>query len=231
MRSIHFERTAKIFISSVMITVTSFMVIGAVSYFYFSHDLPSVENLKNYKPPTITKFFSGEIIQGGSTITQQVVKSLLLTPEKSLTRKIREAILAFKIEKYLSKEEILHLYLNQIYLGHGAYGVAVAAENYFGKSIEELNLAESALLAGLPQAPSKYSPHQHPEQAKKRQIYILNRMVEEGFISYAESLMALQAPIKIKGKQNPSFEKAPHFVEHVRRYVEERYGKNGLYKR
>jgi penicillin-binding protein 1A len=289
MRSIHFERTAKIFISIIMITVTSFMVIGAVSYFYFSHDHPSIENLKNYKPPAITKFFSedgdiigeffvekreiisldrlpnfliqafvagedarffqhkgldywailralfknifsGEIIQGGSTITQQVVKSLLLTPEKSLTRKIREAILAFKIEKYLSKEEILHLYLNQIYLGHGAYGVAVAAENYFGKPVEELNLAESALLAGLPQAPSKYSPHQHLEQAKKRQNYILNRMVEEGFISYAESLRALQTPIKIKGKQNPSFEKAPHFVEHVRRYVEERYGKDGLYK-
>ena len=265
------------------------MVFGATSYFYFSHDLPSIENLKNYKPPTVTKFyaengeligefflekrkvvsleripnhliqafvagedarffqhkgldygailrallkniFSGEILQGGSTITQQVVKSLLLTPEKSLTRKIREAILAFKIEKYLSKEEILYLYLNQIYLGHGAYGVAVAAEIYYGKSVEELNLAESALMAGLPQAPSKYSPHIHLEQAKKRQAYILNRMVEEGFISFGESLRTIQTPITIKGKQNSHIEKAPHFVEHVRKYIEEKYGKDGLYK-
>lgn len=91
----------------------------------------------------------------------------LLSPEKSLTKKIREAILAFKIKKYLSKEESVFLYLNQIYLGHRAYSVAIASENYFGKPVEELNLAESALLAGLPRAPSKNSPYQHPEQAKK----------------------------------------------------------------
>jgi len=173
---------------------------------------------------------SGEVVQGGSTITQQVVKSILLSPEKSFTRKIREAILAFKIEKYLSKEEILSLYLNQIYLGHGAYGVAAAAEIYFGKSIEELNLAESALLAGLPQAPSKYSPYHHPEQARRRQSYILNRMVEQGFLSSGEVMKSLQAPLKIKGQQNSFIEKAPHFVEYVRKYVEEKYGKEALYK-
>jgi penicillin-binding protein 1A len=154
----------------------------------------------------------------------------LLSPEKSFSRKIREAILAFKIEKYLSKEEILFLYLNQIYLGHGAYGVASAAENYFGKQIEELSLAESALLAGLPQAPTKYSPFNHPEQAKKRQTYILNRMVEEEFISNRELGEAFQKPLKIKARQNSFMDKAPYFVEYLRRYIEEKYGKEALYK-
>jgi penicillin-binding protein 1A len=289
MKSPSIEIKVKFLILTLMICLTSLMVFGIASYFYFSHSLPSIENLKNYQPSTVTKFysedgeiigefftekrevvsleripnhliqafvagedarffkhkgldywailralfkniFSGEIIQGGSTITQQVVKSLLLTPEKSLTRKIREAILSFKIEKYLSKEEILYLYLNQIYFGHGAYGVGVAAENYFGKSTDDLNLAESALLAGLPQAPSKYSPHTHFQQAKKRQVYILNRMIEEGFISHSESLKAIQTPIKIRGKQSSLIEKAPYFAEQVRRYIEEKYGKDALYK-
>ncbi|MGQ9645217.1 MAG: penicillin-binding protein 1A [Thermodesulfobacteriota bacterium] len=175
--------------------------------------------------------FSGEILQGGSTITQQVVKSLLLSPEKSFARKIREAILAFKIEKYLTKEEILFLYLNQIYLGHGAYGVAAAAENYFGKSIEELNIAESALLAGLPQAPSKYSPLTYPDQAKKRQQYVLHRMVEVGFISNGQLGRALQTPLTFKQKQNSFMDKAPYFVEVVRKYVEDKYGKDALYRK
>ncbi len=101
---------------------------------------------------------AGGVVQGGSTITQQVTKSFLLTPERSYTRKIKEAILAYRITKTFSKDEILFLYLNQIYLGHGAYGVESAAETYFGKSVSQLNIAECALLAGLPQAPSKYSP-------------------------------------------------------------------------
>ena len=289
MKTNRLERRVKISIAIVMIFVTVVVVFGILVYFYFTHDLPSIETLRNYKPATITKFFSddgevigeyfvekrevvsldrvpdhlvqafvagedarffqhkgldylaifralfrnifsGEIVQGGSTITQQVVKSLLLSPEKSFSRKIREAILAFKIEKYLSKEEILFLYLNQIYLGHGAYGVASAAENYFGKQIEELSLAESALLAGLPQAPTKYSPFNHPEQAKKRQTYILNRMVEEEFISNRELGEAFQKPLKIKGRQNSFMEKAPYFVEYLRRSLEEKYGKEALYK-
>ena len=289
MKSKSFERAIKIYIAVGMISITTLTVFGITSFFYFTHDLPSIEALKNYKPSTVTKIFSdeggvigeyfyekrevisldrvpsfliqafvagedarffqhkgidylailralfrnifsGEIVQGGSTITQQVVKSLLLSPEKSYTRKIREAILAYKIEKYLTKEEILFLYLNQIYLGHGAYGIAIAAENYFGKNVEELNIAEAALLAGLPQAPSKYSPHQNPQQAKKRQIYILNRMVEEGFISSDEAIKAIQSPYLIKSKVKPFVEKAPHFVEHIRRYLEEKYGRDTLYK-
>jgi penicillin-binding protein 1A len=124
--------------------------------------------------------FSGEIIQGGSTITQQVVKSLLLTPERTFSRKAKEAILAYRIERDLSKEEILFLYLNQIYLGNGAYGVAAASEVYFGKPVQDLSLAESALLAGLPRAPSRNAPSHHPAQARRRQTYVFQRMEEEG---------------------------------------------------
>ena len=263
-------------------------LLGILSFLYFTRDIPSVEALKNYSPPTITRFFaddgesigeffterrevtplsrmpdiliqafvaaedarffqhkgldytaifraflrnifSGEIVQGGSTITQQVVKSLLLTPEKSLERKIREAILAYKIERYLSKEEILFLYFNQIYLGHGAYGVATAAETYFRKPVEELNLPESALLAGLIQAPSRYSPYQHPEQAKTRQLYVLGRMLEEGFISSSDHAQALQTPLKLVTTPSVPVHEAPHFVEHVRKYIEEKYGKEALY--
>lgn len=178
----------------------------------------------------IKNIFSGEVVQGGSTITQQVVKSILLSSERRIVRKIKEAILAYRIERYLTKEEILFLYLNQIYLGHGAYGVAVASKEYFGKEIEDLNLAESALLAGLPQAPTKYSPYQHPEQAKRRQIYILSRMFEEGFISYGELIKALQTVLHFKSKPQPFLGKAPYFVEYVKRYLEEKYGKETVYK-
>src|SRR6056297_637554 len=126
---------------------------------------------------------AGRIVQGGSTITQQVAKSFFLTPERSYSRKLKEAILAYRIDRRFSKEQILLLYLNQIYLGHGAYGVESAAQNYFGKSAKAMTLAECAMLAGLPQAPSRYSPYRHPELAKQRQIYVLNRMVQEGMIS------------------------------------------------
>ena len=170
------------------------------------------------------------IVQGGSTITQQVTKSLLLTPERSLTRKIREAILAYRIEKYLSKEEILALYLNQIYLGHGAYGVEVAAQNYFGKHVEELNLAECAMLAGLPQAPSRYSPYRHPQRAKERQVYALNRMVADGYISAAQAAEALAVPVDIKERKDWNIGKVPYFTEHIRRYLEEKYGSDTLYR-
>ncbi|MBA4395072.1 MAG: penicillin-binding protein, partial [Desulfobacca sp.] len=113
--------------------------------------------------------WAGEIVQGGSTITQQVTKSLLLSPEKSLSRKIKEAVLAYRLDQNLSKNDILYIYLNQIYLGHGAYGVEVAAQTYFGKKARDLTLTESALLAGLPQAPSRYSPLLHSQKAKERQ--------------------------------------------------------------
>ena len=171
---------------------------------------------------------AGTIVQGGSTITQQVTKSFLLTPERSYVRKLKEAILAHRIERTFSKDEILFLYLNQIYLGHGAYGVAAAAENYFGKTLGELNLAESAVLAGLPQAPSRYSPFRHPERARQRQRYTLQRMVKEGFITDAQAEAAMATALEIQPRRNWFFEHTPIYTEHVRRYVVERYGSERL---
>jgi penicillin-binding protein 1A len=173
---------------------------------------------------------AGTIVQGGSTITQQVTKSFFLTPERSYKRKIKEAILAYRIDKTFSKADILYLYLNQIYLGHGAYGVQAAAENYFGKSAKELNLAECAILAGLPQAPSRYSPFWYPERAKQRQIYVLNRMVSEGFISNIQATEAINTELDIKPRRNWYIEKVPVYTEHVRRYIEAQYGADALLK-
>src|SRR5512133_527715 len=125
--------------------------------------------------------------EGASTITQQVAKSMLLSPEKKFSRKFKEAILAKRMEERLSKDEILYLYLNQIYLGSGAYGVQAAAETYFGKNVEQLNLAEMSMLAGLPKAPNSYSPIKHLEKARERQGYVLERMVKQGYITQAEA--------------------------------------------
>jgi len=172
---------------------------------------------------------AGTIVQGGSTITQQVTRSFFLTPEKSYIRKMKEAILAYRIDRRFTKEEILFLYLNQIYLGHGAYGVQAAAENYFAKSVKELNLAECAMLAGLPQAPSRYSPFKHPRSAKERQQYVLNRMVEEGYITEAQAIAAFNTPLHIQPRRNWYLEEVPFYTEHVRRYVEQTYGQDVLF--
>ncbi|HHL40987.1 MAG TPA: PBP1A family penicillin-binding protein [Deltaproteobacteria bacterium] len=173
---------------------------------------------------------AGKVVQGGSTITQQVAKSFFLTPKRTIARKIREAVMAYRIEKYLTKDEILHLYLNQIYFGNGAYGVQAAAETYFDKDVEDLTLAESALLAGLPKAPSRYSPHVNPELAKKRQKFILARMLEEGFITRETGERAFKEPLKFKSRRARNLWVGPYFTEHVRRYIEERYGEELLYK-
>jgi len=172
---------------------------------------------------------AGGIAQGGSTITQQVAKKLLLTSERTFTRKFKEAILAWRMEKVLTKQEILYLYLNQIYLGHRAYGVEAAAENYFDKNVEELTLAESAILAGLPQAPSRYSPYRHYKRAMKRQKYVLERMVKEGFISANESAQAAAETVEIKPRLNNLLEVTAYFNEQVRRYLEKRFGEEVLY--
>ncbi|MCG6894006.1 MAG: penicillin-binding protein 1A [Desulfobacteraceae bacterium] len=172
---------------------------------------------------------AGTIVQGGSTITQQVTKSFLLTPERSYIRKIKEAILAYRIDKAFTKEEILYLYLNQIYLGNGAYGVAAAAENYFAKSVSDLTLAECAMLAGLPQAPSRYSPIHRPELAKQRQIYVLNRMVAEGYITNIQATEAINAKLDIKSRRNWYIEEVPEYTEYIRRELENLYGAEALY--
>jgi penicillin-binding protein 1A len=175
-------------------------------------------------------FEAGTIVQGGSTITQQVTKSFFLTPERSYVRKLKEAILAYRINRAFTKDEVLFLYLNQIYLGHGAYGVEAAAQNYYGKSVLELSLAECAMLAGLPQAPSRYSPYHHRERARQRQLYVLNRMVEEGFISPEQAANARDTHLDIHARPNFFQEMAPFYAEHVRQYVEKKYGADTLYR-
>lgn len=170
-----------------------------------------------------------EIKEGGSTITQQLAKVLFLTPEKSLQRKIKEAVLAIRIEKNLSKEEILELYLNKIYFGHGAYGVEMAARTYFGKSVGRLSLGESAMLAGLIRAPNIYSPYNDLSKARYRQLVVLKRMEEEGFIKKEEIDRAWKQPIylsSLREKEN----NAPYFLEHIRQYLEAKYGTDLVYK-
>ncbi len=172
---------------------------------------------------------AGGIVQGGSTITQQVAKSFFLSPERSFTRKFKEAILAWRMEKRLEKEGILFLYLNQIFLGHGAYGVQAAAENYFAKDVGQLTLAECAILAGLPQAPSRYSPYRHFDKAKARQKYVLGRMVEEGYITPEEAEAAFAEAVTVHARESNFIEGTGYFTEQVRRYLEESYGEEALY--
>ncbi|MBN2687428.1 MAG: PBP1A family penicillin-binding protein [Deltaproteobacteria bacterium] len=172
---------------------------------------------------------AGEIVQGGSTITQQVAKSLFLTPEKSYIRKLKEAMLAYKIDRYLKKYEILNLYLNHIYLGGGAYGIEAASQRYFGKRTTDLTLSEAALLAGLPKAPNRYSPLLHPDRARGRQLYVLSRMAEDGYITEEEKNAALEDPVKVKTESDEK-KIAPYFTENVRRYIQSRYGSDVLYK-
>lgn len=176
----------------------------------------------------IKNVMAGGIVQGGSTITQQVAKSLLLSPERKFKRKFKEAILAWRMEQALSKEEILYLYLNQIYLGHRAYGVQAAAENYFDKNVEDLTLAECSILAGLPQAPSRYSPYNHYDRAKLRQKYVLKRMIEEGHISRVEADAAQAEELTIRPRINSHIAKAFYFTEQVRRYLETNYSQEIL---
>jgi penicillin-binding protein 1A len=172
---------------------------------------------------------SFQIKQGGSTITQQLARSLFLTPEKSLSRKIREAILAWKIEGVLSKDEILELYLNQIYFGHGTYGVQAAARTYFGKDVDQLELTELAFLAGLPRAPSDYSPYSSPERAKQRQGVVLQRMVEEGYLTEEQFREEYQKDLYFKPLQKEE-ETAPYFLEYIRQYLSSKYGDTMVYK-
>ena len=171
------------------------------------------------------------IEQGGSTITQQVTKSLLLkNPERTYRRKLREALLSLQIEREFSKEKILYLYLNQIYLAHGLYGVEAASQIYFGKKAKDLNIAESALLAGLAQAPSRDSPIKHFNRAKIRQKYVLERMMAEGFINDKQFEDALKTNLNIKSNKEQNPQKAHYFLEHIRRVIEQKYGRHLLYR-
>ena len=166
---------------------------------------------------------------GASTITQQVTKNFLLTDAVSYRRKIREIVLAFRIERALSKERILELYLNQIYLGFGSYGVAAAAINYFNKSLDELTLAEAAFLAGLPKAPNNYHPKRRPEAARARRDYVIRRLLEDGRIGDSEAALARSRPVEIRTPDKVLIAKAEYFVEEVRRELADRFGEAQLY--
>ncbi len=168
--------------------------------------------------------------EGASTITQQVTKSMLLTPEKKFSRKIKEAILAKRMEEKLSKDEILYLYLNQIYLGAGSYGVQAASEAYFGKNVEQLNLAEIAMMAGLPKAPNAYSPIKHLDKARERQSYVLERMVKEGYVTQVEADHAKKTPIVLRPMKKVNNNQSAYYLEHLRIQLEEKYGEDQLYK-
>lgn len=165
----------------------------------------------------INNIRTGARSQGGSTITQQVAKSLLLTPEKTYIRKFKEAILAWRIDKLLTKEEILFIYLNQIYLGEGAHGVEAAAQVYFGKSAKQLSLGEITLLAGLPQAPSRYSLFNHLDRAVKRQKYVLNRMAAEGYITPTSAQKAYREKINLSRKKQRSNDSTGFYLQMVKK--------------
>lgn len=173
---------------------------------------------------------AGRIVQGGSTITQQVTKTFFLTPKRSLLRKLKEVAYSFGLERTLTKEEILSLYLNHIYLGNGAYGVAAAAESYFNKRIEQLGLPEIAMMAGLAKAPSRYSPVNNFKRAKERQAYVLSRMAEVGFITQEQRDRAVRAALRIQPRESAYFSKAPYFTEFIRLQMEKKYGKEMLYQ-
>jgi penicillin-binding protein 1A len=256
---------------------------AAGGYWYFSQDLPTIEKLRAYEPPTVTvvtdhegkligeifdqkryvvpideipdhvksafmaaedaNFYghggidymgilravarnaaAGKSAQGASTITQQVARNFLLTRDKKITRKIKEVLLSWRIEDAYTKDHILFLYLNEIFLGSQSYGVEAASQTYFGKSVRNISVAEAAILAGLPQRPSDYSPHGNWKQARGRQTYVLRQMLEKGFLSQAEHDAALAEEIVVAPKTNTFRDTAPWFTEHVRRHLVNAYG-------
>lgn len=173
----------------------------------------------------IANMRAGRNVQGGSTITQQVAKTLLLTNERTFSRKIRDILLALQMEKDLTKEDILYLYLNQIYFGQSAYGIEMAAQTYFRKPVKKLTIGEAAMLAGLPKAPSEYSPVRNPQRAKERQIYVLHRMAENKFITPEQAEEFKKAPIKVYLKE-PYEEKAPFYMETIRQLLVDQLGED-----
>ncbi|MBI1779678.1 MAG: penicillin-binding protein 1A [Proteobacteria bacterium] len=196
---------------------------------FYSHPGIDVFSMARAALQNLAKIGQNRRPIGASTITQQVARNFLLTNEVSFDRKIKEAILAFRIERAYTKDRILELYLNEIYLGAGSYGVAAAALNYYNKSLNELSVAEAAYLAALPKAPNNYNPQRNPSGAKARRDWVLDRMLEEGFIRPEEYEAARTAPIVIRRRDETEFVRADYFAEEVRRELMQRYGERGLY--
>lgn len=258
------------------------------AFWYYGQNLPTVDFLQQYEPPTVTTVYDykgrlmGEIYeqrryvtplddipkhvqdafiaaedanfwthtgvdyegivrailrnalqgrkaQGASTVTMQVARNFLLTKDKTYERKIKEIILSNRIEETFSKEHILFLYLNEIYLGSGAYGVEAASRTYFGKSVKDITVAEAAILAGLPQRPSDYSPHRNWDKARARQEYVLGQLEAKGYLTAAQKQEALAEKVNIYLQDNEFLTAAPYFTEHVRRYLVETYGHDKIY--
>jgi 1A family penicillin-binding protein len=188
---------------------------------FYSHHGLSLKGISR----AAAKIFQNGKVEGGSTITQQLVKNTLLTPERSLQRKIKEAILSLMVEQNFTKSEILQMYLNEVGFGGSTYGVEEAAQVYFGKKVQNLNLAESTLLAGLPASPTTYSPFgAQPQLAKERQVMVLNRMVQEGYITSDEAKKAQEETLTYAPQVKEI--KAPHFVMYVKEKLVEKYGEN-----
>ena len=197
---------------------------------FFSHPGVDAKGVMRAVINNIQNILTSKRLEGASTITQQVAKNFLLTNEVSLNRKIKEAILAFRIERALTKERILELYLNQIYLGSGAYGVAAASLEYFDKSIKELNYEEAALLAALPKAPSKYNPYRNPELAKFRRNLVLKNLLDNQYISNTKFEELKKKKINLKKKEKVFLEDSQYYIEDVRKSIIEKLSYEKVYK-
>jgi len=197
---------------------------------FYSHTGVDITGIMRAVRNNVINYGQGKSMVGGSTITQQVVKNFLLTSEKSLERKVKEAILAVRISQVYSKDKILELYLNEIYLGMGSYGVAAAAQNYFGKSLDELTVEEAALLAAQPKAPNLYNPKKSYEAAMGRRNWVVGRMLEDGHITATEAAESTKQPITLRNRDALQGVDAAFFSEEVRRDLAEMYGSSILYE-
>ncbi len=197
---------------------------------FFTHPGVDAKGVLRATKNNIFNFLSSKRLEGASTITQQVAKNFLLSNEVSVNRKIKEAILAFRIERVLSKQRILELYLNEIYLGSGSYGIAAASLRYFDKPITDLNYVEASLLAALPKAPSRYNPYKNKELAKFRRDLVLNNLFENNFITEAQYNSFIKEPIKLKKRKKIYLEDARYYVEDIRKNVIKKFGFEKVYK-
>ena len=210
------------------IVINSFL--SAEDKNFFTHPGVDAKGIIRAVFNNISNIISSERLEGASTITQQVAKNFLLTNEVSINRKIKEAILAFRIERALTKERILELYLNQIYLGEGTYGIASASLEYFDKPINKLNYEESALLAALPKAPSKYNPYKNIKLAKYRRNLVIKNLYDNSYIDEKKYKNLLNSEIKLRKRKKKYLEDARYYVEDVRKYLVEKYGFEKIYK-
>ena len=223
------ERRVFVPIAAIPKRVTRAFVAAEDKNFYSHHGVDPLSILRAALTD-VGRWRSNRRPVGASTITQQVAKNMLLSNELSITRKIKEILLATRIDEAMSKDQILELYLNEIYLGSGAYGVASAALTYFDKSLDDLSLGEAAFLAGLPKAPNNYNPARFPQAAKGRRDWVLDRMVEDGDATAAEAAQAKAEPLLMRHREEAEIVNAPYFAEEVRRELLARYGEKALYQ-